>query len=159
MSKIVFPMVLVLLSLTIYACQSKKSDKENAETIEQQYNTVKFADGNTLKLTGSPKVVTNVTDTIVVSMENGTPQEVTTGEYYEVERFIDEEDFKGWQKLPLDMFFIDIAYILQPGESKEFLILLHSENYKYESGRYRICKKAITEKGRHDLFFNFEIKL
>lgn len=159
MNKIVFSVVLVLFSLTIYACQSKKNDKENAEAAEQQYNTVEFADGNTLKLTGSPKVVTNVTDTIVVSILNGTSQEVTTGEYYEVERFIDEEDFKGWQKLPLDMFFIDIAYILQAGESKDFQILLNPESYKYESGKYRICKKASTEKGQHDLFFNFEIKI
>lgn len=155
MKKLVFSSLLILIVIMGYACQNKKS----SEDVQQQDEVVKTTVDSVVMMAGSPEVLTSVNDTIKVTIVNNTSLEATTGEYFQIEQYIQDHDIIGWETVPLELFFIDIAYILQPGGSKEFKISLHPESYKYKSGKYRITKRASTEEGSYDLSFNFELKL
>lgn len=134
-----------------YACQSKKG---NGEATQQNTEASTSVIDSTLVMTGSPSVISSASDTIKVSIINNTSQEATTGEYFTIEEYKDND----WKAIPLELMFIDIAYILQPGEAKDFNISLHPEMHKYEAGKYRVKKSASTEKERYDLSFEFELK-
>ena len=155
MKKLVFSSLLIVLFFAIHACQHKKGSTEN----KQQTEVTKTAADSTVIMTGTPDILTKVTDAIQVSIINNTSLEVTTGEYFDIEKYVEGTDNAGWQKIPLELFFIDIAYILPPGGSRDFKITLHRESYGYAPDKYRISKKAYTEEGAHELYFNFELKL
>jgi len=154
MKRLVFSSLLIVLLIVTYACQNKKGGTEN-----KQQETLKTAADSTVTMTGTPDILTKATDTIQVSIINNTSLEVTTGEYFDIEKYVEGTNNAGWQKVPLELGFIDIAYILQPGDSRDFKIYLHPETYNYEAGKYRVRKSASTENGRHELFFDFELKL
>lgn len=154
MKKLVFSSLLIVLFFVINACQNKKGGTEN-----QHQTEAKTAADSTVTMTGTPDILTQAADTIQVSIINNTSLEVTTGEYFDIEKYVEGSDITGWQKVPLELFFIDLAYILRPGDSRDFKISLHPESYKYEAGKYRVSKKAYTEEGTYELFFNFELKL
>lgn len=73
---------------------------------------------------------------IELTVANHTGEEIFTGEYFTLYRRIDGV----WEALPLELFFIDIAYILQPGESRDFVIALPRDQYEFAPGAYRISK-------------------
>lgn len=154
MKKLVFSSLLIVLLFAVNACQNKKGGTES----QQQTEVTKTAADSIVTMTGTPDILIEPTDTIKVSIINNTSLEVTTGEYFDIEKYVGETDNAGWQKVPLEVFFIDIAYILQPGDSRDFKISLHPESYKYEPGRYRVSKKAYTEEQSYELFFDFELK-
>jgi uncharacterized protein YcfL len=154
MKKLIFTSLIIAFLFTIYACQNKKGSTEN----QQQTEVAKTEVDITVTMKGTPDILTKATDTIQVSIVNNTSSEVTTGEYYDIEKYEEKTDNAGWQKIPLELAFIDIAYILQPGDSRDFKITLHPESYGYEPGRYRVSKKAYTEEKNYELFFNFELK-
>lgn len=156
MKKLVISLILLSLILIVGACQSKKDNNDSQEksTLGQS-----IPEDSIISMTGHPAILNNLSDTIKVSIKNNTKLEATTGEYFEIEQYVENTNLTGWQRIPLELFFIDIAYILRPGDSREFSISLHPEMHKYESGKYRITKKAHTEEGNYDLFFPFEINL
>lgn len=154
MKKLVFSSLLIVLLFAVNACQNKKGGTEN----QQQTEVTKTAADSIVTMTGTPDILIEPTDTIKVSIINNTSLEVTTGEYYEIEKYVGGTDNADWQKVQLELAFIDIAYILQPGDSREFKITLHPESYNYEPGKYRLSKKTYTEEEAGVVYFNFELK-
>lgn len=156
MQKLITSFFIISLFLSLYACHNKKNNNAAAEQLQIESETV-VTEG--IVMNGYPAVLNILTDTIKVTISNNTELEATTGTYYEIEQYVNHPDITGWQRVPLELFFHDIAFILKPGGAKEFSILLHPEMYKYESGKYRVTKKVTTEKGKYELFFAFELKL
>lgn len=78
------------------------------------------------------------TEQIRLTVENRTQEDIFTGEYYDIYRSVDGL----WEKIPLELAFIDIAYILQPGGSRDFTIGLYHELYDYSAGKYRVGKNV-----------------
>lgn len=151
MKHLLFYSLLGIFVVLGYACQSKKG---NNEAVQENAETQVAAVDSTITMSGSPAVLSSVSDTVKVSIINNTSLEATTGEYFTIEEYKDN----SWEAVPLELAFIDIAYILQTGEYRDFKISLHPEQYTYKAGKYRIKKSASTEKERYDLFYEFELK-
>lgn len=152
MRKLIFSGMFILLVSLIIGCQNKKNNNE----VQQANETVLTAKvDTTVIMTGMPDFLNSASDTIKVSIINNTNQETTTGEYYTIEKY----DGEAWQQVPLELAFIDIAYILRAGESREFNIFLHPEMHKYEAGKYRVAKNASTESNNYKLYYEFELKI
>jgi len=153
MKRLIISFSVIFLILSSFACQNKN------KPIQPQTES-EIVVSEDIVMTGYPTSLNSLTDTIKVTITNNTKLEATTGAYYEIERYVEQPDIASWQKVPLELAFHDIAFIIQPrGSSKEFSILLHPELYKYEPGKYRVTKKATTEKGNYELFFVFELNI
>lgn len=87
---------------------------------------------------------------IELTVANHTPEEIFTGEYFTLYRRMEG----AWELIPLELFFIDIAYILQPGDTRDFVIALPRDQYDFAPGAYRIGKPVNGE----ELFAEFELR-
>lgn len=94
------------------------------------------------------------TKKVTVSVSNHTQSELYADEYYYIERF----NGTDWNQIPLNLYFIDIAYILKPLESRDFSIGLHPDEYNYTPGRYRVSKTVNAQDQKMDLTAEFNLE-
>lgn len=77
---------------------------------------------------------------------NGSNEEITCGEHY----FITYEGTdKQWYELPINTFAVDIAYLVSPDSSRQFVANLHSDVNDNHSGRYRFFYGVWLESGEN----------
>jgi len=76
-------------------------------------------------------------ETAVLTLENAGPTVLVFGVDYRIEKLEDGE----WRDVPLDLAFIDIALMLQPGQSHELQVDLR----KLGPGEYRVVKPLWAE--------------
>lgn len=91
-----------------------------------------------------------IVDVVII---NNTDSVYTTGTYYRIERFEDEE----WIEIPRKYgSFEDIGYIIKPNGGKRiFTINLQNVKYDYKKGLYRICKRVSKGKNKHYIYCTF----
>lgn len=77
---------------------------------------------------------------------NGSGQHIRCGEHY----FITYEGKDGqWYELPINTFAVDIAYLVSPGSSHQFVANLYSDVNDNHSGRYRFFYEVGLEPGEN----------
>ena len=98
-------------------------------------------------------------ENITLIMTNNSNKEVMTGEHY----YIEKQEERLWNTLPSNMFFDDIGYLLQPGQSRTFEVSLLVSDYNYTPGEYRIKKGYSVlvkehEYNDYDIYAEFTLK-
>jgi|SRR5690554_3292431 len=132
------------------------SEKTSKVVIEQIANT------DTVILSIAPKVfkLSELPDTLYVTMTNNTSDTITTGLHYRIEAFINNE----WKSVsPEDIAYQDIGFRLQPAEYRVFDKLLLKDQIAYQVGKYRIVKYYLKSdyqrnKKTYNLYAEFNIE-
>jgi len=135
--------LLLICSVTACTGNSRKPDTSNPDgqqvpstPSEQQAPSTPSQTSNSIEMLIDKSVYPLGTEEIELTITNNTQSEATTGEYFTLYHYKDG----SWQQIPLELFFIDIAYILQPGEARDFTISLHTDMYDYTKGKYKVGK-------------------
>jgi len=78
-------------------------------------------------------------DTMILTIVNNAETNATTSYHFKLFRLNNGE----WEEVPVNLMFIEVAVIIEPGKSWEQRIKL--EDLDLEPGRYRIVKKVLIE--------------
>lgn len=150
--KKLFPL-LVLVVAVFSACNS--SNTTNGRGTSQPIDaTMQPHPLTSVVMTAAQPTYALSTQQVTVTLTNNTRQEVTTGYHYSIDR----QTGNGWENIPLNIAFIEVAIILQPGEAHDFEIDLHHSEHSYTAGRYRVVKRVSTQEESHDLSAEFRLQ-
>lgn len=90
---------------------------------------------------------------IEVRIINNTNIDIITGVGYYIEYFTNNE----WTRVPLHYAFVEIAIIVLPDSSKDYIIDLQSNRYDYKKGLYRVVKKI--KANNKDIFLTAQFEV
>lgn len=106
----------------------------------------------------NPKDIRSSTKELLLVLENQSDHDITTGEAYALER----NNQREWTVVDNPISYEDLAYIIRPGEKKEFKCLLSVD---LKPGSYRIKKDYFLEGSdpnlntqEKSLYVEFEVK-
>ncbi len=138
---------IAVFSVLLAGCEENKEETDWEPTDHEIVNNAEDITMTIKKGTVSPTGLT-------VIIKNDSEGEVTYGEPYELEKEING----AWYKVPVlveDYAFIEIAYVLQPGESNEWKVDWEWLYGSLEEGKYRIIKEVLNyrEPGDTDRFY------
>lgn len=87
---------------------------------------------------------------------NHSEEEIVTGVDYHIEYYRDSK----WYEVPFpeNFYFTDIGLIVKPNGTNSFNISFFPDNYKYKSGKYRVCKYIAAGGERHWIAAEFTVK-
>lgn len=145
-----FPIVTIvsfvfILILTVIFCFPKSDmwmigDKSGVNIVDKG-----------ISLSVVENTVTETSAKLILKNDNG--NDITFGEYYEIEVFQEDE----WHKINVEVSFIEIAYLLKPSDSFEFNLDWGEIYGKLPSGKYRIIKEVYLE--AESLFISAEFDI
>lgn len=97
-------------------------------------NTTAVSEAHGISLFPEYTVYADTASTASFILLNGSGQQIRCGEHY----FITYEGKDGqWYELPINTFAVDIAYLVSPGSSHQFVANLYSDVNDNKPGRYR----------------------
>lgn len=131
-------LVLLIISITfLLSCnhkQTKNSEEKSAKN--EQVNDIV---DKTVSLLVEPNVfkLSEIPDTVTVTMTNNTNDTITTGLHYQIEHYEKNE----WKEIsPKDIVFHDLGWKLKPTDAENFEKKLYKDKISYKVGKYRIVK-------------------
>lgn len=144
--------LLTISTIFFLGCNHSKNNNQ-AQQNETQVKIVADSIKQTVTMSVEPNVfeLSLVPGIVIVKMTNNTKDTITTGEYYHIEHF----DNNQWLKISPDQSFIDIGFSLYEGYSKSFEVNLLKEQIDYKVGKYRIVKqysKPDHQKTKEDFY-------
>ncbi|RWW91959.1 hypothetical protein EPI11_17175 [Flavobacterium cerinum] len=153
-------LILFIISTTLLlSCtQTKQKEEEQLDKNEQ----VKDVIGKSVSLSVKPNVfkLSELPDTVTITMTNNTTDTITTGLHYYIEKLENKE----WKEIsPKDMLFHDLGWQLRPTDTKNFEKKLYKDQISYKVGKYRIVKYYLnsdyqkTKKDFH-MYAEFEVE-
>ena len=115
-------------------------------------------DLTTVSMSAEPNMfkLSLVPGTVEVKVRNKTNDTITTGLYYHIEHFKNNQ----WLKVSPDQTTPDIAYLVGRGDFKAFDVRLLIDQIEYEVGKYRIVKDYFKDdyKEKFHVFAEFSIE-
>lgn len=133
-------LILLIISTTLLlSCKQPEKIKEEQVIKKQQVNNV-IDKPISLLLEPSVFKISELPDTVTVTMFNNTKDTIVTGMHYYIERM----EANQWKKAPLEgIAFNDIGLVLKPNNTKNFEKRLYKDQINYTAGKYRIVKYYI----------------
>ncbi len=150
--------LLIISSTLLLSCNQTKKEEKQSATIEQINNI----EDKSVSLSVVPNVfkLSEIPDTVTVTITNNTNDTITTGLHYQIENYENNE----WKEVsPKDMVFHDLGWRLKPTESENFDKKLYKDQFNYKAGKYRIVKYYLNSdyqktRENHNVYGEFEIK-
>lgn len=150
--------------------KSKAAEEDFSDQVLERFNEGKkggSSNGNTepydkndqlaLEIV-NPKDIRSSTKELLLVLENQSDHDISTGEAYDLER----NNQREWTVVDNPISYEDLAYIIRPGEKKEFKCLLSVD---LKPGSYRIKKDYSLEGSdpnlntqEKSLYVEFEVK-
>lgn len=129
--------LLIISTIFLLSCnqaKNKNEEKPVATTVKTETVSIK----NTVTLAVVPKAfkLSSIPSTVKVEMTNNTKDTITTGLYYHIEHYANNQ----WLKVSPDLFFHDLGFSLPEEDFKDFEVKLLKDQIEYEVGKYRIVK-------------------
>ncbi len=90
---------------------------------------------------------------IEVRITNHSNMDILTGVGYYIEYFTDNE----WTRVPLNYAFVEIAIIVLPDSSEDYIIDLQANKHDYKKGLYRVVKRIKV--GNKEVFLKAQFKI
>ncbi|MGZ2609390.1 immunoglobulin-like domain-containing protein [uncultured Bacteroides sp.] len=90
---------------------------------------------------------------IEVRITNHSNMDILTGVGYYIEYFTDNE----WTRVPLNYAFVEIAIIVLPDSSEDYIIDLQANKHDYKKGLYRVVKRI--KAGNKEVFLKAQFKI
>lgn len=153
-------LILLIISTTfLLSCDQTKKAKEEQSTKNELVNDI---GEKTVLLSIEPNVfkLSEIPDTVTVTMTNNTNDTITTGLRYQIEKYEKNE----WREIsPKNVMFHDLGWRLKPANSENFEKHLYKAQINYKAGKYRIVKyylKSDYQKTKKDfnVYAGFEVK-
>lgn len=152
-------LILLIISTTLLlSCnQTKKEEKQSAST--EQINNI---EDKSVSLSVVPNVfkLSEIPDTVTVTITNNTNDTITTGLHYQIENYENNE----WKEVsPKDILFHDLGWTLKPTDTENFEKKLYKDQINYKAGKYRIVKYYLNSdyqktKENHNVYGEFDIE-
>lgn len=150
--------LLVISSTLLFSCNQTKK-KEEQTTKKELVNDI---EDKSVSLSVDPKVfiLSEIPDTIKVTITNNSNDTITTGLRYQIENY---ENYEWKEISPKDILFHDLGWQIKPSESENFDMKLYKNQINYKTGKYRIVKYYLNsdyQKTResHNVYGQFDIK-
>lgn len=152
-------LILSIISTTLLlSCNQAKQKEEEQLTKNEQVNDVI---GKSVSLSVKPNVfkLSELPDTVTVTITNNTTDTITTGLQYYIEKLENKE----WKEIsPKNMVFNDLGWQLRPNDTENFEKKLYKDQISYELGKYRIVKYYLNsdyqKKKKFNVYAEFEVE-
>ena len=151
---------ILLITSIIFLLSCNRTKKEGEQPIKKEQ--INNREKKSVSLSVEPTVfkLSEIPDTLKVTMTNNTNDTITTGLHYWIENY---EHYKWKEISPKDITFNDIGWQLKPNETENFAKKLYKDQINYKVGKYRIVKYYLNsdyQKTResHNVYGEFEIK-
>lgn len=127
--------ILIISITTLQSCNKTKND--NTEKSYQNEQAEKVLN-KTVSLSVKPDnfKLFELPELVKVTMTNNTNDTITTGLYYRIEFYENNE----WKVISPEQFFEDLGWTLKPSDFHIFETKLLTEQIDYKPGKYRIVK-------------------
>jgi len=127
--------ILIISITTLQSCNQTKND--NTEKSYQNEQAEKVLN-KTVSLSVKPDnfKLFELPELVKVTMTNNTNDTITTGLYYRIEFYENNE----WKVISPEQFFEDLGWTLKPSDFHIFETKLLTEQIDYKPGKYRIVK-------------------
>lgn len=151
-------LILFIISVTILLSCTQTKQKEQLTEKEQAIDVI----DKSVSLSLESKVfkLSELPDTVMVTMTNNTNDTITTGLHYQIENYENNE----WKEIsPKDIVFHDLGWQLKPTDSEGFEKKLYKDQISYKVGKYRIVKYYLNSdyqktKENFNVYAEFEIE-
>lgn len=127
--------LLMITTIFLSSCNQTKNDKKGKSIENKQTKNIV---SKTVSLSVEPNVfkLSELPETVEVTMTNNTNDTITTGLHYQIEHYKNNE----WIEVSPDQFFQDLGYRLTPSDFHTFDKRLLTEQIDYNVGKFRIVK-------------------
>lgn len=126
---------LMILIIFLLSCNQTKNNKEKKPSENIQTRDIVI---ETVSLSAKPNVfkLSELPETVEVTMMNNTNDTITTGLHYQIEHYKNNE----WIEVSPEQFFHDLGYRLTPSDFHTFDKKFLTKQINYNVGKYRIAK-------------------
>ncbi|RZJ91784.1 MAG: hypothetical protein EOO20_04105 [Chryseobacterium sp.] len=151
--------LLIISSTLLLSCNQTKKGVGEQSSNKEQVNDIK---DKSVLLSLEPNLfkLSEIPDTVTLTITNNTSDTITTGLYYQIESFENNE----WKEVsPKDMVFHDLGWKLKPSDTENFQMKLYKDQIDYRAGKYRIVKYYLNSdyrktKEKQNVYGEFEIR-
>ncbi|HAE66446.1 MAG TPA: hypothetical protein DCG77_04370 [Sphingobacterium sp.] len=158
-NRIMKKLILLIISATLLlSCNQNKKEEEQSSKKEK----VNDVEDKSVSLSIEPNVfkLSEIPDTIKVTIINNTNDTITTGLHYQIENYEKNE----WKDIsPKGIAFNDLGWRLKPTDTESFEKKLYKDQISYKVGKYRIVKYYLNSdyqktRENNNVYGEFEIK-